>query len=312
VNSYQYVAYYRVSTGRQELGLSREAQREIVGSYVSGVSGKLAAEVSETISGRKNNRPELKKALWLCRSLRATLVIARLDRLSRNVEMIARLIETGTEFVAVDFPHANKFTIHILAAIAEYESRLMSDRMKSIIAASRARGDRLWIPKNPNPRFPPGCQAKSACARKARSEARARDLAPILWKAKAEGKSYRVIADEFNENGVRPPQARPWTGNSVLRVAKQTFAEFGPAKKRKRGPLTGLAQVKIRKRLHGVGALMLDLRRQGMPYKAISGEMNRLGHAAPRGGKWHRTSVSRYVMRAAKASEVGELGAADG
>ena len=307
MKSRRYVAYYRVSTGRQEFGLSFDAQREIVRGYVAGTSGKLAAEFAETMSGRKNERPELKKALWLCRILRATLVIARLDRLSRNVEMIARLMEAGTEFVAVDFPHANKFTLHILAAIAEYESLLMSDRMKSIRAALRARGYRPKVPANAPTRFPPGAAAASARVRKARAEAHARDLAPILWKAKAAGKSYRAIAKEFNESGVRPPGARPWTVASVMKVAKRTFDEFGPAKKTKRAALAGPAQMKVRKQLLDFGPLMLNLRRQGMSYETISAEMSRLGHSAPRGGKWHHTSVSRYVKRATKASGIGEL-----
>jgi DNA invertase Pin-like site-specific DNA recombinase len=79
------------------------------------------------MSGRKDSRPGFAKALSMCRIARAALVIARLDRLSRNVEMISRLLESRLEFVAVDFPYANRFTIHILAAVAEYESRLISD-----------------------------------------------------------------------------------------------------------------------------------------------------------------------------------------
>ena len=104
--------------------------------------------------------------------------------------MIARLMESRLEFVAVDFPHANRFTIHILAAVAEYESRLSSERMKQAIAARRERGAKVahfagGLPR----RFPRGCQETSAVVRQARSEARARELAPLVWKAIAEGKS---------------------------------------------------------------------------------------------------------------------------
>jgi DNA invertase Pin-like site-specific DNA recombinase len=129
----RYVAYYRVSTVRQgQFGFSIEAQRAAVQDYVAVSPGLVVAEFSEVMSGRKDSRPELAKALSLCRIARAVLVIARLDRLSRNVEMIARLVESRLEFVAVDFPHANRFTIHVLAAVAEYESRLSSERMSRL------------------------------------------------------------------------------------------------------------------------------------------------------------------------------------
>jgi DNA invertase Pin-like site-specific DNA recombinase len=168
----RYVAYYRVSTGRQGgFGFSTEAQHAAVQDYVAANPGVMVAEFSETMSGRKDNRPELAKALSVCRILRATLVIARLDRLSRNVGMIARLMESGLEFVAADFPHANRFTIHILAAVAEYESRLNSERMKEAIAARRERGA-VTAPSTYKGirRFPPGCQMASAIVRRARSE----------------------------------------------------------------------------------------------------------------------------------------------
>jgi DNA invertase Pin-like site-specific DNA recombinase len=174
----RYVAYYRVSTVQQgQFGFSIEAQRAAVQDYVAANPGFVVAEFSEAMSGRKDSRPELAKALSMCRIARAVLVIARLDRLSSNVEMIARLMESRLEFVAVDFPHANRFTIHILAAVAEYESRLSSERMKQIIAARRERGAKIrHFASGPPRRFPPGCQAASALMRQARSEARARDL----------------------------------------------------------------------------------------------------------------------------------------
>jgi DNA invertase Pin-like site-specific DNA recombinase len=186
--AWRYVAYYRVSTVQQEqFGFSVEAQRAAVQDYIAAHHGLVIAEFSEVMSGRKDSRPELAKALSMCRIARAVLVIARLDRLSRNVEMISRLMESKLEFVAVDFPHANRFTIHILAAVAEYESRLSSERMKQVIAARRERGAKVGHFASGLPRrFPPGCQEASALMRQARSEARARDLAPLVWKAVAE------------------------------------------------------------------------------------------------------------------------------
>ena len=115
------VAYYRVSTRQKNRsGLGLMAQYDAVHRYLSTYPGRLLAELTEVESGRKSGRPKLKEALWLCRVYRAKLVIARLDRLARSVALIADLVESDVDFVAVDIPLANRFTIHILAAVAEY------------------------------------------------------------------------------------------------------------------------------------------------------------------------------------------------
>src|SRR5208337_3660487 len=135
-----YVGYYRVSTDKQLFsGLGLDAQRAQVREYVSAKHGRLVGEYSETGSGRKASRPQLKAALAFCRMTRATLAVARLDRLSRNVELTTGLMESGLDFVAIDFPEANRFTIHILAAVAEYEASIQSERMKEVLAARKAR-----------------------------------------------------------------------------------------------------------------------------------------------------------------------------
>ena len=297
----RYVAYYRVSTVQQgQFGFSIEAQRAAVQDYVAANPGFVVAEFSEVMSGRKDSRPELAKALSMCRIARAVLVIARLDRLSRNVEMISRLMESRLEFVAVDFPHANRFTIHILAAVAEYESLLSSERMKEIIAA-RKHGAKIGHFAGGLPRsFPPGCQEASALMRQARSEARARDLAPLVWKAIAEGKSMSVIAHEFNESGVAPPQRRPWTKNSIWRIARRTAAVFGqtpPAGKR-----IGTAQNKVQKRVGDIGPLLLTWRLEGKTYREIAAEFGRCGVESPWGRCWGPASIRRYLMRALNVS----------
>ena len=297
----RYVAYYRVSTVQQgQFGFSIEAQRAAVQDYVAANPGFVVAEFSEVMSGRKDSRPELAKALSMCRIARAVLVIARLDRLSRNVEMISRLMESRLEFVAVDFPHANRFTIHILAAVAEYESHLSSERMKEIIAA-RKHGAKIGHFAGGLPRsFPPGCQEASALMRQARSEARARDLAPLVWKAIAEGKSMSVIAHEFNESGVAPPQRRPWTKNSIWRIARRTADVSGqtpPAGKR-----IGTAQNKVQKRVGDIGPLLLTWRLEGKNYREIAAEFGRCGVESPWGRCWGPASIRRYLMRALNVS----------
>jgi len=294
----RYVAYYRVSTGQQErFGLSIESQRATVQSYVANNAGAVIAEFSEAMSGRRDNRPELGKALSLCRIARAVLVIARLDRLSRNVEMIAQLMETGLEFVAVDFPHANRLTIHILAAVAEYELRLNSERMKGAIAARRERGSRAEPPiYNGIRRFPPGCQRASAIVRRARSEARARDLAPLVWKAIGEGKSMAIIAEEFNESGIAPPRCGPWSKNSIWRIARQTADEFG--QRSEPGKRIGTAQNKVRRCVDEIGPLLLSWWREGKTYREITAEFRLRGVGPPSGGEWGPASIRRYLMRA--------------
>ena len=123
------IAYYRVSTDKQgKSGLGLEAQRKQVSDYVLSIGGELVGEFLEVESGKKSNRQELQKALKACKKSKATLIVAKLDRLSRTVSMIAGLMDSGAEFVACDNPHANKFTLHILAAVAEYEREMISQK----------------------------------------------------------------------------------------------------------------------------------------------------------------------------------------
>src|SRR6202046_2586030 len=137
----RFVSYLRVSTTRQGIsGLGLEAQREAGAQYLDGGRGELTKEVVEVESGKRNDRPAIAEALRLCRLHRATLIIAKLDRLSRNVHFISSLMESGVEFVAVDFPQANRLTVHILAAVAEQEAFMISARTKAALAAAKARG----------------------------------------------------------------------------------------------------------------------------------------------------------------------------
>src|SRR5215469_5908263 len=158
-SSGKHVAYYRVSTARQgRSGLGLEAQRQAVSDYLNGGAWDLVAEFTEIESGKRNDRPELSRALELCRRQKATLVIAKLDRLARNVAFIANLMESRVDFVAVDMPQANRLTVHILAAVAEHEREMIVARTKAALAAAKARGKRLgWA--NPARQ---GEQAKAA------------------------------------------------------------------------------------------------------------------------------------------------------
>src|SRR2546421_792020 len=143
----RFIAYFRVSTDKQgKSGLGLEAQRKAVLDYLNGGRWSLVQEFVEIESGKHNERPQLTAALAACNKHRARLVIAKLDRLSRNLAFIAALMESGVEFVAVDNPHANKLTVHILAAVAQHEREMISERTKAALAAAKRRGKRLGNP----------------------------------------------------------------------------------------------------------------------------------------------------------------------
>ena len=148
----KFVAYYRVSTDKQgRSGLGLEAQLATVENYAARSGGDIIASFQEVESGKRSDRPELLKALALCRQKKATLIIAKLDRLSRNVAFIANLMESRVEFVACDMPEANKLTLHIMAAMAQHEREATSQRTKEALQAAKARGQRLG---NPRPDIP--------------------------------------------------------------------------------------------------------------------------------------------------------------
>lgn len=142
-----YVAYLRQSTVKQEIsGLGVEAQREIIQNYLK--DRKTIAEYIETESGRKSNRPKLTEALELCRKTNSVLIVAKLDRLSRNVAFTSKLLESDVEIVFCDFPEANKLVLHIISSIAEYEAGLISQRTKQSLKAKKARGYKLGKSEN--------------------------------------------------------------------------------------------------------------------------------------------------------------------
>ncbi|MEI3462125.1 MAG: recombinase family protein [Bacteroides eggerthii] len=142
-----YIAYLRQSTQKQEIsGLGIEAQREIIRNYLK--NKKTVAEYIETESGRKSERPKLAEALELCRKTNSILIVAKLDRLSRNVAFTSKLLESDVEIVFCDFPEANKLVLHIISSIAEYEANLISQRTKQSLKAKKSRGYKLGKPEN--------------------------------------------------------------------------------------------------------------------------------------------------------------------
>ena len=212
----KFVAYYRVSTDQQGAsGLGLEAQRSAVKTYLDGGPWRLVAQHTEVESGKRADRPELAKALAACRKHKAKLIIAKLDRLSRNLAFIATLMDSGVEFVAVDNPHANKLTIHILAAVAQHEREAISERTKAALAAAKARGKKLGGPRLAQAR------KKSLAARSAAADAFAANVRPIIEQIQAGGvSSLRGVAKALNARGVRTARGSEWTAvqvNNVLR-----------------------------------------------------------------------------------------------
>ena len=215
----RFVSYLRVSTVRQGAsGLGLEAQRAAVSAHLNGGDWTLLREIVEVESGKRNDRPALAEALRLCRQQKATLVIAKLDRLARNVHFISGLMESGVEFLAVDMPSANRFVVHILAAVAEQEAEAISKRTKAALAAAKERGTVLGGRRVSAERF----AEIAAAARQTFSTQAARGRAqvlPVIQEIQGQGIStLRGIAAELNVRAVDAPRGGEWSAVQVQRL----------------------------------------------------------------------------------------------
>jgi DNA invertase Pin-like site-specific DNA recombinase len=213
------VAYYRVSTDKQgRSGLGLEAQQAAVRAFLDGKGWPPLTEFTEVESGRKADRPELVKAMATCRLYGATLVIAKLDRLSRNAAFLLTLRDAGVEFVACDMPDANRLTVGIMAMVAEDEAERISARTKAALAAAKARGTRLGGFRGYKFSEADGRAAAAAKAAKARLTAAA--ILPVVRELQAAGiGSLRGIAHELTRRGIPTPcGAGAWQAVQVQRV----------------------------------------------------------------------------------------------
>lgn len=210
-----YIAYYRVSTNKQKnSGLGLADQIHQVANYISSVNGNLIDQYEDVESGSKSDRANLIRAIERCSLTNSTLVIAKLDRLSRNVAFLATLLESNINFVACDNPHANKLTIHILSAVAEEERRLISMRTKAALAQAKLNGVRLGTNNLP------ASNAKTALrARKIKSKIAHnfyKKLLPILETVKHQ--SLRKQADYLNSRKIETRQGSAWSAASIRRI----------------------------------------------------------------------------------------------
>jgi DNA invertase Pin-like site-specific DNA recombinase len=205
----EYVSYLRVSTHRQGIsGLGIEAQRAAVEQYVTQSGGTLLQEFVEVEAGSGKARPILVQSISLCRRTKATLLIAKLDRLARNVAFVSSLMESGVEFVATDAPYANRFMIHILAAFAEHERTLISERTKAALAAAKSRGVRLGVNGS-----------RLAKTNRAAAIAFAEGFRPAVRETISQGaESLRQISVGLNERGYVTREGAPWSPSTVQRL----------------------------------------------------------------------------------------------
>jgi|TARA_Y100000310_G_C20484500_1_gene716242 DNA invertase Pin-like site-specific DNA recombinase len=209
-----FVSYLRVSTSKQGAdGYGIDAQRQAITNHLDGGDWKLLDEFREVESGRKAKRPELEKALALCAKTGATLIVAKLDRLARNVAFVSRLMESGIRFVAADQPHANDLTIHIIAAMAQYEAEQVSRRTKAALAVVRARGGKVGSDNIEE------VAARGRAARSASAQAYAEQVYPTIERIRSFGiTTLRGIAQELTDRKIETParQAKIDAGKAVF------------------------------------------------------------------------------------------------
>src|ERR1041385_8889781 len=225
----KFISYLRVSTDKQgRSGLGLEAQRAAVEAYLNGGKWTLVAEYVETESGKRTDRPKLAKALAHAKAIGATVVFAKLDRLSRNVDLLRSLVASDVDLVFCDLPHVpagamGRFLLTQMASVAELEAGLISERTKAALAAAKRRGVRLG---NPNgARTLRGKQVgNDAAVAKIKAEAtdRAENLRVIVQDLKAQGiTSVRAIAAALNDSGVRTPRGGDWHATSAARLLER-------------------------------------------------------------------------------------------
>lgn len=210
----QWVSYLRVSTERQgRSGLGLEAQRAAVTSHIASAGGRLLSEYVEVESGKRDDRPQLVAALDTCRLTGATLLIAKLDRLSRDAAFLLGLQRAGVAFTAADMPHADPFTVGIMALVAQREREMISGRTKAALAAAKARGTTLggFRGRKVDGRLGAEAQRKAA-------DGFAEAVAPIVAPLRQGGRSLREIAAMLTERGIRTQRGGQWSPASVRAV----------------------------------------------------------------------------------------------
>ena len=220
-----FIAYYRVSTSRQgKSGLGLEAQRQAVANYLNGGNWRIVGEFTEVESGRHSGRPELDKALAAARVRQVPLVVAKLDRLTRSVAFLSRLLEAGVDVRFADLPAiegaTGKFLLQQMAAVAELEAGMISARTKAALAAAKRRGTKLG--GNRGAKLTAKIREAGRAVLQERAQARAADLAPTVKELQASGcKSLRAIAEGLDARGIPAARGGNWSAVQVARLLER-------------------------------------------------------------------------------------------
>lgn len=214
--SRKFVSYYRVSTAKQgKSGLGLEAQKAAVAAYIAQHGGVELASYVEVESGKLNTRPQLEAALMRCRQTGATLLVAKLDRLSRNAAFLMSLRDSGVKFQALDIPEANTLTLGVMALLAQQERELISQRTRQALAARKARGLSLGTPRDLSA-YAERAGRKGRAVNTAKAIERAELIAPQIEEAHRAGcASLRQVAAWLNEREITTPRGKAWTAMAV-------------------------------------------------------------------------------------------------
>ena len=217
----QVVSYIRVSTARQgQSGLGLEAQRAAVEQFCASSGSEVIAEFREVESGCKGDRPVLRQALAHAKGKRATLLIAKLDRLARNVAFVANLMDAGVDFRACDLPEASRFILHIMAAVAEQEARAISERTRAALRAAKVRGVLLGASNRASRNLSDEARRRGALRTAQVAEAAYTSVSPVVLELRATGMSLKTIASELDARGLFTRTGLRWNPVQVARVLK--------------------------------------------------------------------------------------------
>ncbi|PLX67813.1 MAG: resolvase [Denitrovibrio sp.] len=224
----RYVAYYRVSTAKQgQSGLGLEAQKKAVTDHLNGGEWELVAEYTEVESGKNSDRPELKEAIRMCRLTGSKLLVAKFDRLSRNLHFITGLMESKVPFTACDMPEATELTIHIMASMAQYEAKMISQRTKTSLEAAKERGVKLGTHREGAHQFNKDHAVEgskvSVEVRQAKANEYAKEIYTYIEPLQSEGLSLNAIARKLNTTALKTPRGKQgkWTPTTVKNILKR-------------------------------------------------------------------------------------------
>ncbi len=213
------VSYLRVSTQRQGAsGLGLEAQRAAVKEFCRQHGMVLSREFCEVESGKRNDRPVLREALAYAKRTKTVLLIAKLDRLARNVAFIANLMDSGVDFRACDLPEANRLLLHIMAAVAEAEAKAISDRTIAALQAAKERGTPLGALNPASRNLTPEAVRKGAQATARRAREASATILPIIRDLRTKGHTLATIAERLNQDGYRTQTGAQFSAVQVKRV----------------------------------------------------------------------------------------------